>query len=92
MQRAVSRAADGAWAQSVNDDLRHPAVVGPPLPLAARLGNAYADRVLRAAAVDPHVARAFVDIFTLAKGPASLLTPRVLFAAFAPGRRGAAGG
>ncbi|MCX4849547.1 NAD(P)/FAD-dependent oxidoreductase [Streptomyces sp. NBC_00893] len=91
VQRAVSRAADGAWTQSVNDDLRHPAVVGPPLPLAARLGNAYADRVLRAAAVDPHVARAFVDIFTLAKGPASLLTPRILFAAFAPGRRGAPG-
>ncbi|MEV5976640.1 FAD-dependent monooxygenase [Streptomyces sp. NPDC052114] len=92
VQRAVSRAADGAWTQSVNDDLRHPAVVGPPLPAAARLGNAYADRVLRAAVSDPQVARAFVDVFTLAKGPASVLTPRILYAAFTAGRRGRARG
>ncbi|MFF3822683.1 FAD-dependent monooxygenase [Streptomyces griseus] len=88
VQRAVSRAADGAWTQSVNDDLQHPAVVGPPLSAAARLGNALGDRVLRAATVDPHAARAFVDVFTLARGPASVLTPRILFAALSAGRRG----
>ncbi|GAA2332006.1 NAD(P)/FAD-dependent oxidoreductase [Streptomyces violaceusniger] len=86
VQRAVSRAADAAWTQSVNDDLQHPAVVGPPLSAAARLGNAYADWVLRAAVVDPHVARAFVDVFTLAKGPASVLTPRILLSALSAGR------
>lgn len=78
MQRAVTRVAETAWQLSVGDDLRHPSVIGPRLSAAARVQNAYADRVTRAATTDPAVARSLVDVIALARPATSLAAPRVL--------------
>lgn len=92
VQRSVARAAETAWQLSVGDDLRHPAVVGSRPSMAARLQNAYADRVLRAAVSDPAIARSLVDVMALARPMTSLAAPRVLVPALlGPGRRAGSG-
>ncbi len=78
IQRAVTRVTETAWQLSVGDDLRHPSVIGPRLSAAARVQNAYADRVTRAATTDPAVARSMVDVIALARPATSLAAPRVL--------------
>lgn len=88
VQRAAAKAAETAWQLSVSDDLRHPDVIGPPLPPSVRAQNAYADRVMRAATARPAVARALVDVIALAAPVTSLMRPDVLLAALrGPGRR-----
>lgn len=81
VQRSVARAAETAWQLSVGDDLRHPTVIGPRPSAAARLQNAYADRVLRTATTNPAVARSLVDVMALARPVTSLAAPRVLLPA-----------
>ncbi|MFJ2767091.1 NAD(P)/FAD-dependent oxidoreductase [Streptomyces sp. NPDC087300] len=81
-QRAVSRSAVTAWQLSVNDDLRHPDVVGPRLSPMVRAQNYYADRVMLAATRQPDVTRALLDVIALAAPVTSLMRPRVLTASF----------
>jgi 2-polyprenyl-6-methoxyphenol hydroxylase-like FAD-dependent oxidoreductase len=92
VQRSVTQAAGTAWQLAVGDDLRHPAVVGPRLSVAARLQHAYADRVMRTAVADPAVARSLVDVMALARPTTSLVRPRILVAALlGTGRRAVVG-
>ncbi|MFI7546098.1 NAD(P)/FAD-dependent oxidoreductase [Actinoplanes sp. NPDC049599] len=92
VQRSVTQTAGTAWQLAAGDDLRHPAVVGPRPSVAARLRNAYADRVMRAAVADPAVARSLVDVMALARPTTSLARPRILAAAsLGTGRRAVVG-
>ena len=78
VQHAAARAAATAWQLAADDDLRHPAAVGPRPSVATRLRNAYADRVLRTAVADPAVARSVIDVMALARPATSLGAPGVL--------------
>ncbi|WP_338784046.1 hypothetical protein [Streptomyces sp. DG1A-41] len=51
-----------AWRLSGNADLAYPGAADGPLPLAARLGKRYTDRLLKVATTDRTVATALFDM------------------------------
>jgi 2-polyprenyl-6-methoxyphenol hydroxylase-like FAD-dependent oxidoreductase len=63
-----------AWQSAVGSDLRLPEVAGRR-PLSTRLTNAYTDRVLGAAEIDPYVAQEFLRVIGMLSEPSSLLRP-----------------
>lgn len=77
-QKAVAKANAGAWTVATGEDLRYPETRGGRVGAADRLVRRYLDRVVAAAAVDPEVNRAFVDVVGLRAEPTSLLRPAVL--------------
>ncbi|MGP4113749.1 NAD(P)/FAD-dependent oxidoreductase [Streptomyces sp. 4N509B] len=87
MRRRVARRVDQAWMLSGNADLAYPgAAEGDRLPLAARLGKRYTDRMLRVATTDHTVASALFDMTHLIAPPQVVLRPRV-FASVLRGRQ-----
>ncbi len=80
-QRAVARAAEGAWTLAAGADLRTPGVAGDDRGRFRRAADGslgrYADRVAAAACADPAVLAAFVDVVGLVRRPAALLRPDV---------------
>jgi 2-polyprenyl-6-methoxyphenol hydroxylase-like FAD-dependent oxidoreductase len=85
--KAASRPVDHAWKLSTGADLALPEV-DARAALPDRIVSRYIARLLRVAAHDEHVARAFVEVTGLVKPPASLLHPaiaaRVLRGSLAP--------
>lgn len=72
--RAAAKPVRVAWQTAVGSDLALPEVQGRP-SLSMRLTNAYTDRVLRAAAVDPVVTQDFMRVVGMVAPPARLLHP-----------------
>jgi 2-polyprenyl-6-methoxyphenol hydroxylase-like FAD-dependent oxidoreductase len=91
--RAAARTIRVAWQTAVGSDLALPEVQGRP-SLSMRLTNAYTERVLRAAEVDPVVTRDFLRVVGMVAPPAQLVHPAIM-ARVARGQRrraAAAGG
>ncbi len=86
--RRAARIVDTPWAIAVGADLAMPSVPGAR-PLPVRWINAYMARVFEAAAADPVVARAFLEVSHLLAEPASLLAPRMLWRVWRARRRAA---
>ncbi|HET6503962.1 MAG TPA: enterotoxin [Amycolatopsis sp.] len=84
VQRAVARAAADAWALAVGQDIRYEHTIGPRPNLADRLRSRYAERVGRAAAVDPAVTAKLLASYTLDAPLSKLLRPRTAFAVLSP--------
>jgi 2-polyprenyl-6-methoxyphenol hydroxylase-like FAD-dependent oxidoreductase len=74
-QAAVAQANAGAWTVATGEDMRYPQTQGGRVSAADRVLRRYFDRVLAAAAVDPVVNTAFVDVIALLEAPTSLLRP-----------------
>ncbi|MCV7421143.1 FAD-binding protein [Mycobacterium yunnanensis] len=72
--RASAKKIRVAWQTAVGSDLALPEIPGPR-PMAARLVNAYVDRVLAAAESDPFVAQEFLRVTGMLATPARLLRP-----------------
>ncbi len=70
----AARVVQGPWDIVVGGDLRLPVVPGPR-PLKVRAVNAYVAQVQAAAAVDPVVGRALLDVANLLEPPESLMRP-----------------
>ncbi|MEJ2288244.1 MAG: FAD-binding protein [Deinococcales bacterium] len=68
---------DAAWSQAVDNDLKHPAVLGRRT-LRWRLTYAYSRRLMRVARVDPLAAQALFDVMALLAPAPSLLRPGML--------------
>jgi 2-polyprenyl-6-methoxyphenol hydroxylase-like FAD-dependent oxidoreductase len=79
-----------AWQTAVGSDLALPEVRGRP-SLAMRMTNAYTDRVLRAAEVDPAVTRDFLRVVGMLASPTTLVHPAFMVRV-ARGRRRRGGG
>ncbi|GAA4855591.1 FAD-dependent oxidoreductase [Saccharopolyspora rosea] len=78
VQRDIGRSADLAWDMATVQDLRYAATPGPrPGPL-GRARLRFMDRLVATATDRPAVAAAQLGIYTLARSPAALLSPRVL--------------
>jgi 2-polyprenyl-6-methoxyphenol hydroxylase-like FAD-dependent oxidoreductase len=88
--KRAARVVGHAWQLSASGDLSYPYVSGRR-PLPVRVSNAYAARVLAAAAHDPVVLKAFIDVSGLVKPPGSLMRPSILARVLLPrrGRRAA---
>ncbi len=80
-QRAVARAADGAWTLATRTDLRLRGVAGDDRGRLRRTADGalsrYTDRVAAAARTDPAVLVALVDVVGLVRPPAALLRPGI---------------
>jgi hypothetical protein len=76
--RAAAKVIDTPWQMAVGGDLALPMVPGPR-PWPVRLVNAYIGRVFQAAADDPQVAAAFLQVMHLLRKPSSLMTPRMMW-------------
>jgi 2-polyprenyl-6-methoxyphenol hydroxylase-like FAD-dependent oxidoreductase len=72
--RATAKPIRVAWQTAVGSDLALPEVAGRPSP-AMRLTNAYTDRVLAAAEVDPVVAQDFMRVIGMVAAPSRLMHP-----------------
>ena len=81
---------DAPWNVVVGNDLRFPEVDGPRT-LPARLVNAYMARYVAAAAEDPELSRAFLDVANLTASPAQLMSPAKLSRVLLRGRAMLAG-
>jgi 2-polyprenyl-6-methoxyphenol hydroxylase-like FAD-dependent oxidoreductase len=66
-----------AWQTAVGSDLALPEVTGPR-PWSTRLGNAYVDKVLRAAEVDRSVAQQFMRVTGMLDTASTLMRPTVV--------------
>ena len=88
--KAAARVIDIPWQTAVGGDLALPMVPGPR-PLPVRLVNAYLQRVFRAAADDPQVAAAFLQVMHMLRKPPSLMTPRIMWRVLRASRRPVAG-
>ncbi|MFJ6983908.1 MULTISPECIES: NAD(P)/FAD-dependent oxidoreductase [unclassified Streptomyces] len=86
-QRAVSRPVDAAWSLSVGTDIHRPDIAGRGPNLADRVLQRYVSRLSRTATGSHLVATALTDVLMLEAPPASLLTPKVLLAAWRGPRR-----
>jgi 2-polyprenyl-6-methoxyphenol hydroxylase-like FAD-dependent oxidoreductase len=75
--RAAAKTIRVAWQTAVGSDLALPDVPGRP-SLSMRLTNAYTDRVLRAAEVDPVVTRDFLRVVGMVCPPARLVHPAIM--------------
>ncbi|WP_369363869.1 NAD(P)/FAD-dependent oxidoreductase [Streptomyces sp. CG4] len=78
LRKRIARCVDAAWMLSGNADLAYPGAADGPLPLAARLGKRYTDRLLKVATTDRTVATALFDMTHLLAPPQVVLQPRVL--------------
>ncbi|MFW6692221.1 NAD(P)/FAD-dependent oxidoreductase [Streptomyces sp. MAR4 CNX-425] len=78
LRKRIARCVDDAWTLSGNADLAYPGAADGPLPLAARLGKRYTDRLLKVATADRTVATALFDMTHLLAPPHVVLRPRVL--------------
>ncbi|MEO5875041.1 MAG: hypothetical protein ABIS86_06645, partial [Streptosporangiaceae bacterium] len=76
--RRAARAASGAWLVATGEDRRYAETEGPPVRLDTKIINAYVDRVVQAANVDPVACRALLDVLALKQGPTSLFRPATL--------------
>jgi hypothetical protein len=63
---------------AISGDLALPEVTGHR-PLSVPIGNAYTDRLLRVAEIDPAVAGAFADVGDLLAPPTHVLRPNILW-------------
>jgi hypothetical protein len=86
VRRAVAKTTQGPWGTSSPGERRHPETVATMQPSRAALAvmrvlGRYTDRVLRAGTGRPAATRALVDILTLSRSPAALLTLPVVAAA-----------
>lgn len=63
---------------AIGEDLRYPETRGGKVDIADRLIRRYLDRVVAAAAVDPVVNAAFVDVVALLAEPTSLMRPGLM--------------
>jgi 2-polyprenyl-6-methoxyphenol hydroxylase-like FAD-dependent oxidoreductase len=77
-QKRAARAASGAWLVATGEDRRYAETEGPPVRLDTKIINAYVDRVVRAANVDPIACSALLDVLALKQGPTSLFRPATL--------------
>ncbi|GAA3849575.1 FAD-dependent monooxygenase [Saccharothrix violaceirubra] len=77
-RRAIARVTAPAWALATGQDLRYPGTFAPPRTLGDRVGAWYADRLGAAAVVDPDLALAMLDAYTLNAPLGGLLRPAVL--------------
>jgi 2-polyprenyl-6-methoxyphenol hydroxylase-like FAD-dependent oxidoreductase len=75
--RAAAKTIRVAWQTAVGSDLALPDVQGRP-SLSMRLTNAYTERVLRAAEVDPVVTRDFLRVVGMVCPPAQLVHPAIM--------------
>jgi 2-polyprenyl-6-methoxyphenol hydroxylase-like FAD-dependent oxidoreductase len=75
-KRAARIVAD-PWLLATGADFLYPSVVGPRPPGNALLGW-FNTRVLRRCGTDAEVARRFLDVMHLVRGPLALATPRLL--------------
>jgi 2-polyprenyl-6-methoxyphenol hydroxylase-like FAD-dependent oxidoreductase len=66
-----------AWQTAVGSDLALPEVVGPR-PVSMRISNAFLERVLTAAEVDPVVAGQFMRVTGMVDPPTRLFRPSIL--------------
>ena len=76
--KSATRIVDLAWSAAQRADLVMPGVKGTLTPM-ARLANAYAARLHRAAQTDPDVALAALEVTHLLAGPGHLLRPGMLW-------------
>lgn len=72
--RATAKPIRVAWQTAVGSDLALPEVAGRP-SMAMRLTNAYTDRVLAAAEVDPVVTQDFMRVIGMVAAPSRLMQP-----------------
>jgi hypothetical protein len=89
-RRFYTRAAkmlDAPWEMGMGNDVRYAHVDAQPSHGSAIVGR-YVDRVTRAAARHPAVARRFLAVGNLMASPAALFAPAVLARALAPAGRG----
>ena len=76
--RAAAKKVRVAWQTAVGSDLALPEVVGRR-PLLMRVTNAYLDRVMTAAEIDPVVVQQFLRVTGMIDSPARLLRPSIMF-------------
>jgi 2-polyprenyl-6-methoxyphenol hydroxylase-like FAD-dependent oxidoreductase len=84
--RQAARVIDSPWSIATLSDLRFAEIEGPR-PAGTRVANAYLDRYHRAAAADPALATAFLQVAHLVEPPATLFAPRLLRKALLARRR-----
>lgn len=84
--RAAAKPVKVAWQTAVGSDLALPEVQGRQT-LSMRLTNAYTERVLRAAEVDPLVVQDFLRVVGMVAPPAQLLHPAFMMRVARAGRR-----
>jgi 2-polyprenyl-6-methoxyphenol hydroxylase-like FAD-dependent oxidoreductase len=84
--RAAAKPVKVAWQTAVGSDLALPEVQGRQ-NLSMRLTNAYTERVLRAAEVDPLVVQDFLRVVGMVAPPAQLLHPAFVMRVARAGRR-----
>ena len=75
--RAAARPVGTAWRFAIGADLSLPEVEGPR-PWGVRIGNAYVERILTAAEIDPEVALRFLRISGLYDPPRNFGHPAIL--------------
>lgn len=73
--KAARGIVDVAWGLAIGSDLSLPEVAGPR-SLSTRLSNQWAERILRAAEHDAHVAGVFGSVTDLLAPPTVLMSPR----------------
>ncbi|MFH8611465.1 class I SAM-dependent methyltransferase [Streptomyces sp. NPDC018029] len=78
LRKPVADCVEAAWMLSGNADLAYPGASDGPLPLAARLGKRYTDRLLKVATTDRAAAMALLDMTHLLAPPQAVFRPRVL--------------
>jgi hypothetical protein len=76
--RASAKKIRVAWQTAVGSDLALPQVEGPR-PISTRITNAYLDKVLAAAEVDPAVTQQFLRVTGMIDAPTRLLRPSLMF-------------
>jgi hypothetical protein len=84
-QRALARSNQLPWLMSTAEDLRFHGAEGTRPRLPTRLVQRYLDRVVNAAAENPTVGRAFLNVAHLMTAPSTLFAPRVLIPALLHG-------
>jgi 2-polyprenyl-6-methoxyphenol hydroxylase-like FAD-dependent oxidoreductase len=72
--RSVAKIVDHAWEMAISGDLALPEVT-EHRPLSVPIRNAYTDRLLRVAEIDPAVAGAFADVADLLAPATNVLRP-----------------
>lgn len=92
LRKRIAKRVSEAWTLSGNADMAYEGAVDGPLPLPARLGMRFTNRLLRVATTDRTVAGALFDMTHLIAPPQTVLSPRVLAGVLrGPGQGRAAG-
>lgn len=84
---AVTDLVGDAWGMAADGDAQYTRASPPSLP--DRLAARFQRRMLETAAVDPVVARSFLEVMAMTARPTSLLRPRLVARVLAGGRRAA---